>query len=76
MTDEHVPPVLEVRGLTKKFKDFVAVDALSFEVRRGDVYGFLGPNGSGKSTTIRTILGLVGPTEGTWYLRRSRELKI
>lgn len=64
MTDEHAPPVLEVRGLTKKFKDFVAVDSLSFEVRRGDVYGFLGPNGSGKSTTIRTILGLVGPTEG------------
>ena len=64
MTDEYALPVLEVRGLTKRFKDFVAVDSLSFEVRRGDVYGFLGPNGSGKSTTIRTILGLVGPTEG------------
>ena len=57
-------PVLEVRGFTKKYGDFVAVDGLSFEVRRGDVYGFLGPNGSGKSTTIRAILGLVGPTEG------------
>lgn len=64
MTDGHGPPVLEIRGFTKKFGAFVAVDGLSFEVRRGDVYGFLGPNGSGKSTTIRAILGLVGPTEG------------
>jgi ABC-2 type transport system ATP-binding protein len=56
--------VLEVRGFTKKFGDFVAVDSLSFEVRQGDVYGFLGPNGSGKSTTIRAIFGLVEPTEG------------
>ena len=56
--------VLEVRGFTKKFGDFVAVDSLSFEVRRGDVYGFLGPNGSGKSTTIGAVFGLVEPTEG------------
>ncbi len=56
--------VLEVRGFTKKFGDFVAVDSLSFEVRRGDVYGFLGPNGSGKSTTIRAVFGLVEPTDG------------
>lgn len=57
-------PVLEVRGLTKKFGEFVAVEDLSLAVRRGDVYGFLGPNGSGKSTTIRTILGLIKPTSG------------
>lgn len=57
-------PVLEVRGFTKRFGDFVAVEDLSFTVRRGDVYGFLGPNGSGKSTTIRAILGLVEPSEG------------
>jgi ABC-2 type transport system ATP-binding protein len=56
--------VLQVRGFTKKFGDFVAVDSLSFEVRRGDVYGFLGPNGSGKSTTIRAVFGLVEPTAG------------
>ena len=56
--------VLEVRGFTKKFGDFVAVDSLSFEVRRGDVYGFLGPNGSGKSTTIRAVFGLVEPSKG------------
>ncbi len=57
-------PVLEVRGLTKRFGDFIAVRDLSLAVRRGDVYGFLGPNGSGKSTTIRTILGLIKPTSG------------
>jgi ABC-2 type transport system ATP-binding protein len=57
-------PVLEVRGFTKRFGEFVAVEDLSFTVRRGDVYGFLGPNGSGKSTTIRAILGLVEPSEG------------
>jgi len=57
-------PVLEVRGFTKKFGDFVAVEGLGFVVHRGDVYGFLGPNGSGKSTTIRAILGLVKPTDG------------
>ena len=57
-------PALELRGLTKRFGDFVAVEDLSLVVRRGDVYGFLGPNGSGKSTTIRMILGLVRPTSG------------
>ena len=64
MASGRETPVLEVRGFTKEFGAFVAVDDLSFEVRRGDVYGFLGPNGSGKSTTIRAILGLVSPTEG------------
>jgi ABC-2 type transport system ATP-binding protein len=57
-------PALELRGLTKRFGDFVAVEDMDLEVRRGDVYGFLGPNGSGKSTTIRMILGLVRPTAG------------
>src|SRR5918998_788269 len=57
-------PALELRGLTKRFGDLVAVEDLNLAVRRGDVYGFLGPNGSGKSTTIRMILGLVRPTSG------------
>ena len=57
-------PALELRALTKRFGNFAAVEDLSLEVGRGDVYGFLGPNGSGKSTTIRMILGLVRPTAG------------
>ncbi len=53
-----------VRDLTKRFGDFTAVDHISFEVRTGEIFGFLGPNGSGKTTTIRMLLGLLRPTEG------------
>lgn len=56
---------ISVSGLTKKFKDFVAVDHLGFQVWRGEIFGFLGPNGSGKSTTIRMLCGLLDPTEGS-----------
>jgi ABC-2 type transport system ATP-binding protein len=52
-------------GLTKKFGKFVAVDHVSFRVKRGDIFGFLGPNGAGKSTTIRMLCGLFSPTEGS-----------
>jgi ABC-2 type transport system ATP-binding protein len=57
--------MIEVRGLTKKYGDKLAVDDLSFTVRPGIVTGFLGPNGAGKSTTMRMILGLDAPTSGT-----------
>jgi ABC-type multidrug transport system ATPase subunit len=60
-----VNTVLEVEGLTKKFKAFTAVDDLSFSVSKGDIYGFLGQNGSGKSTTMRMVLGLVLPDKGS-----------
>ena len=56
--------MLTVRGLTKRFGDFTAVDDLSFTVERGQVYGFLGQNGAGKSTTIRMLLTLINPTAG------------
>jgi ABC-2 type transport system ATP-binding protein len=62
--------VAAVGGLTKIFKDFWgrpkarAVDNVSFEVRRGEVFGLLGPNGSGKSTTVKLLLGLLYPTKG------------
>ena len=57
--------VIEARSLTKHFGDLVAVDHLSFSIPQGTVAGFLGPNGAGKSTTLRMLLGLVTPTEGT-----------
>jgi ABC-2 type transport system ATP-binding protein len=57
--------MIEVRGLTKKYGDKLAVDDLTFTVRPGIVTGFLGPNGAGKSTTMRMILGLDAPTRGT-----------
>ncbi|MFJ5120787.1 MULTISPECIES: ABC transporter ATP-binding protein [unclassified Kitasatospora] len=56
--------MIEVRDLTKRYGDAVAVDGLSFTVRPGRVTGFLGPNGAGKSTTLRMILGLDAPTRG------------
>jgi ABC-type multidrug transport system ATPase subunit len=56
--------VIEVRGLTKKFRDVVAVNNLDLNVYRGDVFGFLGPNGAGKSTTIRMLLSLIKPSAG------------
>jgi ABC-2 type transport system ATP-binding protein len=50
--------------LTRIFGDFVAVDNVSFEVQRGEIFGFLGPNGAGKTTTIKILCGLLGPTSG------------
>jgi ABC-2 type transport system ATP-binding protein len=51
--------------LTKQFGDFTAVDHISFRIATGEIFGFLGPNGSGKTTTIRMLLGLLRPTEGS-----------
>jgi len=55
---------VSVRDLVKRFGEFTAVDHLSLEIRRGEVFGFLGPNGAGKSTTIRMLCGLLRPTAG------------
>jgi ABC-2 type transport system ATP-binding protein len=58
------PNVIEVRDLTRRFGEFTAVDAISFDVREGDVFAFLGPNGAGKSTTIDVLCTLAHPTSG------------
>jgi len=55
-------------GLTKRFEDVTALDDLSFEVRRGELFGLLGPNGAGKTTTINILCGLVEPTGGRAYV--------
>jgi ABC-2 type transport system ATP-binding protein len=57
--------VLSVRGLRKTFRDVVAVDGVSFDVRRREIVGLLGPNGAGKSTTISMLLGVLAPSAGT-----------
>lgn len=57
-------PVISVQNLTRHFGDFVAVDHINFDVRAGEIVGYLGPNGSGKTTTIRMLLGLLLPTDG------------
>jgi ABC-2 type transport system ATP-binding protein len=58
-------PVIETRGLTKRFGSVVAVDSIDLEVPPGEVFGFLGPNGAGKTTTIRLLLGLLHPSAGS-----------
>jgi ABC-2 type transport system ATP-binding protein len=58
-------PVIEVRGLTRRFGTFTAVDAITFDVARGEVFGFLGANGAGKTTAIRMLIGLLAPSGGT-----------
>lgn len=59
------PAPLELRGVTKLFGDFRAVDDVSFSLPAGSIYGFLGPNGAGKTTTIRMILEIIKPTSGS-----------
>jgi len=56
--------VLRVSNITKKFKDFVAVDDISFELKEGEILGLLGPNGAGKTTTIQMLLGVLSSTSG------------
>ncbi|MEJ2571719.1 MAG: ATP-binding cassette domain-containing protein, partial [Anaerolineales bacterium] len=57
--------VLKAQGLSKRYGDLLAVDDLSIEVQRGEVFGFLGPNGAGKTTSINMICGLLEPDSGT-----------
>ncbi len=69
---------VSVRELTRRFGDFVAVDRVSFDVYRGEIFGFLGANGAGKTTTIRMLIGLLRPTsgEGTvgeWDINKEHE---
>jgi ABC-2 type transport system ATP-binding protein len=56
---------IEVRDLTKRYGEILAVDHISFDVREGEIFGFLGPNGAGKTTTIRILTGLSKPTDGS-----------
>ncbi len=60
--------IIEVKNLVKKFGDFIAVDNISFDVKRGEIFAFLGPNGAGKSTTIKMLTTLLNPTSGSLLL--------
>ena len=57
--------MVEIKNLTKKFDQFIAVNDLSFSVGEGEVLGFLGPNGAGKSTTMKVITGFLSPSSGS-----------
>ena len=62
--ENHENKVIEVEGLTKRFGNFTAVDHISFQVHRGEIFGFLGANGAGKTTAMRMLTGLSRPTGG------------
>jgi ribosome-dependent ATPase len=66
--DEHTDIAIEARDLTMRFGEFVAVDHVSFRIRRGEIFGFLGSNGCGKSTTMKMLTGLLPATEGQAWL--------
>ncbi|MBT2162819.1 ABC transporter ATP-binding protein [Zobellia barbeyronii] len=57
--------VIQVEGLTKMFGDFTAVDAITFDVKKGEIFGFLGANGAGKTTAMKMLIGISIPTAGT-----------
>ena len=61
---EGLKHIVEVQNLTKKFGDFVAVDNISFNVKKGEIFGFLGANGAGKTTAMKMLTGLLSPTSG------------
>lgn len=60
--------MLDARGLTKRYGGFLALDRVSFQIRRGEILGYLGPNGSGKSTTVNLVVGLIDPSAGSLRL--------
>jgi ABC-type multidrug transport system ATPase subunit len=60
--------VLAARNLTKRYGGLLALDSVDFEVRRGEIVGYLGPNGSGKSTTVNLVVGLLEPSAGSIIL--------
>ena len=62
---EPAEPAVRVREVTRRFKDVLALDQASFEVRSGEIFGLLGPNGAGKTTTIRILVGLLTPDSGS-----------
>ena len=65
MSTSGQPPPVEVRGLVKRYGELAAVAGVDLTVEAGDVYGYLGPNGAGKTTSLRMMLGLIRPTEGS-----------
>jgi ABC-2 type transport system ATP-binding protein len=79
---ESATPAVEIRGLVKDFKTSIrrqllrAVDGVSLRIMPGEVYGLIGPNGSGKSTTMKALLGLVAPTEGSCAIFGKDSLKV
>ena len=71
MVNPLIFEMLQIKNLTKQFKKIKAVDNISIKVQKGDIFGFLGPNGAGKTTSIRMIMGIIKPDNGTIKLNGS-----
>jgi len=71
MVNPSISKMLQIKNLTKQFKKIKAVDNISLKVQKGDIYGFLGPNGAGKTTSIRMIMGIIKPDNGSIKLNGS-----
>ena len=67
--------ILEVKDITKKYGDMVAVNGISFSVKKGEIFGLVGPNGAGKSTTINMITGLLVPDSGSITFEEGQSFK-
>jgi len=65
---KSAPDIVSVNELEKRFGPFIAVDRISFQVRKGEIFGLLGPNGAGKSTTIRMLCGIISPSGGAGHV--------
>lgn len=74
-TDNVPEIVIKAENLTKKYGTFVAANSISFEIKRGEIFGLLGPNGAGKSTTFKMLCGLIKPTEGNGYILNTDMIK-
>ena len=68
MKNKQASDIIKVTNLTKKFRNFVAVDDISFNVKRGDIFACLGPNGAGKSTTIKILITLLSQLQAGKHL--------
>jgi len=68
MTSGVEHPLLELRGVSKRYGAFTAVDGVDLDVHRGEIFGFLGPNGAGKTTTIRMVAGILEPSAGSIHI--------
>jgi ABC-2 type transport system ATP-binding protein len=67
--------IIEVKNITKRFDDFIAVNSISFDVKKGEIFGFLGPNGAGKTTTINMLTGLAKPSSGSIVIAGKNGIK-
>jgi ABC-2 type transport system ATP-binding protein len=67
-TNTQAKAMVEITGLTKRYRDLVAVRDLNLKIDAGEVFGFIGPNGAGKTTTIKTLATLLEPTSGTVFV--------